>query len=528
MSTGRQRRRAGAWCLLLAVLTAGTLGAGAVSACTPGQRSGPTLRVLASAELADMQPLLADLRRDTGVTLAVDYRAGVDTGPLPGAGRPYDLAWLSSDGYLQLRLHGSGDTVTSTPVMLSPVVIGVTPAAAATLRARAQGAPLTWADIADGTAAGTLRLAMPDPRQSGSGLAALVGVATAAAGTGGALRPEDVSCDRLRGFFSGQTLTAPTATALTDAFVGHQDEVDALIGEESTLLSLNDSGKLRQKLEIVYPADGIVEAQHPLVLLNPAQRAAYDTVVAWLKSRPVQQRITDRTLRRPLDPQVPRDARLRGPAGTALYFPDQLAVLDKLLADYADPALRGPDQVIFVLDFSGSMRGQRIAELRATFAGLSGADRSSSGKFFRFYHGEKFTVIKFGGRILGERDFTVNGPSDLDALRDFIAVDEFDQSTAVWSALAQAYREADAAAATRSVSIVLMTDGENNAGSSLDDFLREHPAPSGGRAVHTYAIRYGEANAAELDRAARATGGRMVDANAASLLDAFKELRGCQ
>jgi hypothetical protein len=62
--------------------------------------------------------------------------------------------------------------------------------------------------------------------------------------------------------------------------------------------------------------------------------------------------------------------------------------------------------------------------LRATFAGLSGADRSRKGKFFRFYRGEKFTVV--------------------------------------------------------------------------------------------------------LDRAARATGGRMVDANVTSLLDAFKEIRGCQ
>lgn len=68
-----------------------------------------------------------------------------------------------------------------------------------------------------------------------------------------------------------------------------------------------------------------------------------------------------------------------------------------------------------------------------------------------------------------------------------------------------------------------MTDGENNAGMELDEFLRR-PAP----AVHTFAIRYGEADPVELTRAARATGGRMVDANATSPLDAFKEIRGCQ
>jgi Ca-activated chloride channel family protein len=181
--------------------------------------------------------------------------------------------------------------------------------------------------------------------------------------------------------------------------------------------------------------------------------------------------------------------------------------------------------VIFVLDFSGSMRGARIAALRATFAGLSGADRSRKGKFFRFYRGERFTIIRFGGRILGQRDFTVNDQHDLDALRDFIAVDDFDARTAVWSALDHAYREVAAADPGRAVAIVLMTDGESNTGLTLADFLRQHPTPG---AVHTFAVRYGEADPVELDRAARATGGRMVDANATSLLDAFKEIRGCQ
>ena len=281
----------------------------------PACRSGPPaslrLRVLASPELADMQPLLDELRRETGVKLVLEYRAGVDTDPLPAAGHSYDFAWLASGGHLKLRLRSpeyTGTRPLSTATMLSPVVVGVTPKAAARLREAVQGAPLSWADIADGAAAGTLRFAMPDPKLSGSGLAALVGVATAAAGTGAALRPQDVTCDRLRGFLTGQTLTEPTSTGLTDEFVRHQDDVDALIGEESALLALNDSGKLREKLEIIYPADGIVQAEHPLVLLNPAQREAYDRVVTWLKSKPAQQRITEQTLRRPVDPDVPRDA----------------------------------------------------------------------------------------------------------------------------------------------------------------------------------------------------------------------------
>ncbi|MFJ6196918.1 VWA domain-containing protein [Micromonospora sp. NPDC092111] len=517
MSRHRLRRCASALCALALA-----------TACTPDVPARPPLRILASTDLADMQPILDDLRRETGVAVRVDYRPGVDTSPLPTADQPYDLAWLSSGGYLQLVLNDPDHPAPapiSTPIMLSPVVVGVTPEAGAKLRRQAAGAPLTWADVADGAAAGTLRLAMADPRGSGAALPALVGVATAAAGTGAALRPEDVTCDRLRGFLSGQTLSAPSSAALVDSFVARQDDVEALIGHEATLLSLNASGKLRRPLEIVYPADGIVQSDHPLVLLDQAERARYDTVVSWLRSNQVQERISQRTLRRPVNPASRRDPRLTGSIGTALYFPDQRAVVDTLLEKYADPKLRRPGRVIFVLDYSGSMRGARISALRDAFAGLSGADRTHRGKFFRFYRGERFTVVQFGGRVLRERNFTVESQRDLDALRDFVGSGQFDADTAVWSALSHAYREAIESDGDRSVAVVLMTDGENNAGIGPEEFLRT--VRRGGRSVPVFAIRYGEADPVELARVARATGGRMVDATRSSLLDAFGDIRGC-
>ncbi|MFE9254293.1 hypothetical protein [Streptomyces sp. NPDC006879] len=43
----------------------------------------------------------------------------------------------------------------------------------------------------------------------------------------------------------------------------------------------------------------------------------------------------------------------------------------------------------------------------------------------------------------------------------------------------------------------------------------------------TFPIHFGEADAAALQRAAEATGGRMVDAGLFSLTEAFKEIRGC-
>ncbi|MEU6010424.1 substrate-binding domain-containing protein [Streptomyces sp. NPDC047453] len=380
----------------------------------------------ASPELADMWPVLDKLERDTGVRLDLDYRATNDVGDLPVDGRhDYDLAWLSSDRYLRLKLKESGRTGArpplSTAVMRSPVVIGLTRDVAQRLRQQVPGGRLSWADIADAAATGTIRFGMADPRHSGSGLAALVGVATAAAGTGSALRPSDVSCDRLRGFRSGQSLTADTSRNLIDAFVAGGRKANALITYESELLALNRSGRLPQPLEIVYAADGTVLSDYPLLLLDDGRRAAYDRVVEWLTHDDHQREIMRRTLRRPVSPSVRREAELSVPLANALYFPDDLAVVERLITDYGDPRRPAADQVVFLLDFSSSMRGGRTASLRAAFAGLSGADSSPTAKFARFHQGERLTVVRFGDSVLGERTVTVHGPGDLRALDAFIA-----------------------------------------------------------------------------------------------------------
>lgn len=499
----------------------------ALAACVVTTPVPATLRVLATPELADIEPLLADLRADTGIEVQLDTSHGLDA---VGALRPgmygHDAAWLSSDRYFQLELAQSrygGPRPLSRSIMLSPVVVGMKQAAADRLRA---GGPVSWADIAASAAAGDLRFGMAEPRRSGSGLAALVGVATAAAGHGRALRPEDVTCDRLRGLLTGHALRADGSAALVDGFVAREPELDALVAAESTLLSLNAGGRLAEPLEIVHPADGIIQSDFPLLLLDPARRDTYDRAVAWLLTEPVQQRIMELTARRPIDPDVPRLPQLPATTGNALYFPDRLDVVDALLADYDAVQTRPPGHTIFLLDFSGSMRGNRIAAVRAAFALLTGTGDAS---FVRFHAGERVTVVRFGGKALAEGEFAGGEPAELAALRDFVGAEGFDEHTAVWSAADHGYGIAAAVLAAdpaTPVSIVLMTDGLNTTGLTADEFVHRRVAP-GRPAVPLFTIRVGDADAAELTRVATATGGRAIDAGA-DLTDAFEELRGCR
>lgn len=463
-----------------------------LAACTAEQPPQVRLRMLASPELADLGPVLTELKQDTGIELVVEHRGTVEASrSLAG----FDVAWLSTDRFLRLR---DAAPALSTGIMLSPVVLGVRPGKRAVLGERP-----TWADVADRAAVGEFRFGMADPRVSGGGMAALIGVATAAAGTGAALRTEDVSCDRVQGFLTGRAFSAADPIA---EFV--RSDVDGVVAHESELLALNASGQLNAPLEIVYPRDGIVLSDYPLMLVEPQHRAAYDRIVEWLRSPAAQKMISERTFRRPVDPAAPRAEQLRADIGTALYFPNSQEVVDRLLV-FHDRAGEGR-QVIFVLDYSTSMRGARIAALREAFASLNGFDR--------FYVGETVTIIRFAGSVLEERSITVRGRQDLDALLAVVSSDDLRDNTAIWAALDHALR-----LARGETSVVLMTDGENNAGPSVDEFLR-----IGRGEVPVYPIRFGEADRAELDRVAQASGGRLVEAGAKSLLEAVREIRGCR
>jgi Ca-activated chloride channel homolog len=189
-----------------------------------------------------------------------------------------------------------------------------------------------------------------------------------------------------------------------------------------------------------------------------------------------------------------------------------------------------------VLDVSTSMEGERIAALKQALVNLTGADTSISGRFAGFRARERLTMITFAEQVIEERDFTVEGTGPdapgLRRVRDYVAGLGLHGGTAIFSAMRRAYRRAVADAQRDRgsfTSIVLMTDGENNRGISADEFVAGLAGlPEEARSVKTFAIQFGEASPAELQRIVQATAGAKFDANQTSLAAAFKEIRGYQ
>jgi Ca-activated chloride channel family protein len=527
------RRLAALWAALAVALVA-------VGCTTSGDgptdgtfADGPgTLNILAGSELKDMLPILDDARKATGVKVNLTYVGSLDGAEQIAAGTAADAGWFGSDKYIGLA-GASTKILAREKIALSPVVLGVRSDLARQLGWSSGTA--SWNDIIAAVDDGTLTYAMTNPTVSNSGFSALVSVASALAG-GEALSASTIDSEGLTTFLSGHQLTAGSSGFLVDAFVDAQDRIGAMVNYESVLVSLNESGRLKEPLTLVYPTEGIVTADYPMMLLNDAKREAFDKLSAYLTTPAAQTEMQKLTARRAVTPGVPADPRLSSSLLVEASFPANIEVT-RLLLDQYQTELRRPANTVYALDTSGSMAAPgRLDAMQTAMTGLAGADDSLSGVFTRFSPRENVTVVSFADVVKDVQQWKVtssdpNSPELVD-LRAFIAGLTPDGGTAIYSALDAAYDAAlDIAASDPDAvtSIVLMTDGENNAGLPPEEFIdRMANRPDSENDIRIFTIRFGEADPGELQQIADITGGKVFDGRTGSLSQVFKEIRGYQ
>ncbi|WP_060883485.1 substrate-binding and vWA domain-containing protein [Streptomyces caniscabiei] len=478
-----------------------------------------TLRVLASSELADMKPVLAQVEKDTGIKVRPTYMGTLDAVDLLTEQRAkgsYDAVWLSSNDYLRLRPEAAKQVVSETPVMSSPVAIGVRNETVAELGWKP--ADVTWSDVEKAVADGTLTYGMTDPTRSHSGFATLVSVASGLSGAQSALTDADVAraTPRLKEFFTGQKLTSGSSGWLAAAY-DRRGDVDALLNYESVLES-------REDLTVIRPSDGVVTADYPLSSLASTGKEVRDDVhrlADALRTPDIQRLITERTMRRPVVASVPPAAGLDTTRRRELPFPGSRSVADGLLDAYENE-LRRPSRTVYVLDTSGSMEGDRLSRLKTALTELTGDFRDR----------EEVTLMPFGSDVKSVRTHVVR-PEDPRAGLDGIRADTRELSaggdTAIYTSLRKAYEHLGSGDRDTFTSIVLMTDGENTEGASPADFDAFYDRlPAAERQIPVFPILFGDSDRDELEHIADLTGGRLFDARQGSLDGAFEEIRGYQ
>ncbi|MFB7332076.1 substrate-binding domain-containing protein [Streptomyces adustus] len=495
-----------------------------LTACSTERKKDPdapepgTVRVLASSELGDMTPVLDQVRKDTGLTVRPTYMGTLDAVDLLAKGKAdsrFDAVWLSSNAYLRLRPDAAKKVVSETPVMSSPVAIGVKTQTVASLGW--QPDHVTWSQVEKAVADGRLTYGMTDPARSNSGFSTLISVASALSGAQSALTDADVAkaTPRLKEFFRGQKLTSGSSGWLASAYT-RRGNVDALLNYESVLKGIPG-------LTVIRPTDGVVTADYPLSSLaasDATARADVRRLADDLRTDAVQRLITERTHRRPVVASVRPAAGLDTSRRRELPFPGSRSVADGLLDSYENE-LRRPSRTVYVLDTSGSMEGDRLSRLKKALTDLTGDFRER----------EEVTLMPFGSEVKSARTHVVS-PSDpqrgLAAIRKDTGSLEADGETAIYTSLEKAYDHL-ATDSDTFTSIVLMTDGENTTGDDAGDFDAFYRGLGAARRdIPVFPILFGDSDRAELAHIADLTGGRLFDAQQGSLDGAFEEIRGYQ
>ena len=517
--------------------------------------------VLATSDLKDVLPLAQMIEKATGVPLRFTFGGTMESTEAVQNGKANaDAAWFANAKYLLSDPAGQARVKLQEKIMLSPIVVGVSESQAKALGwdQQAVAAKVTWSVVAKAAQNGQLKYALSNPATSNQGFMALMGVVASAAQKSEALTATDVNRSAIAGFIKGYKLVGDNSSYLSEKFIEQQGtRVNAFINYESWLLSLNESGKLKEKLTLIYPHEGIATADYPFMLLNDAKRGQYRQVVAYLKGEAAQTWLAKTTLRRPVNSEVAAAQSSLFPQGSMLVelpFSTDRALADGLIDAYLNE-FRAPIASTFVLDVSGSMnQGGRRAQLVEALQYIAGDDASLTGRIARLTSREKVWMLTFSESVntpvyfelpsatTGATGSAGKGlPQSADSqakqkvladVRDFADGLKMAGGTALYDAVLQALVNMNAERAKNpgyQYSVVAFTDGENNKGRGLDEFKAAYAAlPEDVRAIPVFMVLFGEANEKSLKELVATTGGRLFDARKASLYSVFKDIRAFQ
>jgi Ca-activated chloride channel family protein len=549
---------------LLALTTLAVLGCskidapavGAADKSAAGQADAAVFEVLATSDLKDAQALEQMALEATGVHLKFRFGGTMESTEAVLTGRANaPAAWFANAKYLLSDTQGQSRVKLQEKIMLSPIAVGVSESAAKALGwdRPEVAAKVTWKTITQAAGEGKLFYALSNPATSNQGFMALMGVVAAAADKAEALVPEDVDRTAIATFLKGYKLSGDNSSYLSEKFIERQGpRLNAFINYESWLLSLNASGKLREKLVLVYPREGVATADYPFMLLDESRREDYLKLVAWLKGKQAQTWLAQQTLRRPVNTEVTASLASSAPnAGllVELPFSPNRKLADGLISAYLNE-FRKPIASTFVLDVSGSMaKERRLERLVEAMHYVAGDDASLTGRIARLTERERVWMLPFstvpghaqmfeipagankGKGLMVAQDSEAKLKA-MSAVRDYASRLSALGGTALYDSVLQAVQlmaEQKKQHPDYQYSVVGFTDGENTDGRNFAAFQKDYALlPEDAKAIPVFMVLFGDAKESELKDLVKVTGGRVFDARHTSLYSVFKDIRAYQ
>ena len=506
--------------------------------------SKTTLRIVSGSENQTLEPIVTHFAQQNGVEIETKYKGSLDIMLMLQEGTvDYDAIWPANSLWISLgdKNHLVKD---SESIMRSPVVLGVKKSVAQKLGWI--GKDVRVNDILNAAENSKLKLMMTSATQSNSGASAYFGFLYAFAGNPPVLTSDNLKDPNMRAqvkrILGAVNRTAESSGWLRDLFLKDYDQYDAMFNYEALVIEMNQElVKNRQEpLYAIYPVDGLAIADSPLAFVNKGnadKEPIFLKLQQYLLSSSVQQEILEKGRRAGLVGLNPNNvnrnvfnpdwgidvSRVLNP----IKFPSAPVISEAL--DLYQTALRKASLTTYCLDYSPSMREndgykQLVSALDIVW------NQDNARKYLLQAAPDDLTIaLLFGGSVFNysQRDkWTVRGnnPSDFNRIYTLARDTDAQGSTAIYSCVIQALQTTrEQMSPDRFPAVILMTDGQSNAGSSYNDFQRYlNSMPNN---IPVFAITFGNASTTELERITSLTHGRVYDGTK-DLITAFRQAKG--
>lgn len=525
-------KKAAVFCLLIPILVA-ALG---LSGCTTQNDLGREFVILSGSENESMEPLLEEFGAANHVNVRMVYKGSVDIMNLLGTDeiKQYDAVWPANSIWINMgdKNHVIKNAVS---IMNSPVAFGIRKPLAESLGFT--DGDVTVADILKAIRKKQFTFMMTSATQSNSGACAYIGFLHAMLGAKDTITLEDLQSEALRtdlkDLLSGINRSSGSSGWLKKLFL--QGDYDAMVNYESMLIEANQElvKEGKDPLYLVYPKDGLAMADSPLGMVKRGDAEAeqvFAKLQEYLLSKPVQQEILALGRRTGFGGSMEA-------ADPGVFNPDWGIDTSKTLSGIRMPnsdvlmaalqlyqgELKKPAYTVYCLDFSGSMEGEGERSLKEAMRMILDQDQASR-YLLQATVKDVSVVIPFDDTRMAEWTATGNDGATLLQLANQIDAESTGGGTDIYSPAIRALELfSNVNADDYFCAIVLLTDGNSNAGAQYKDFLSAYQAL--GKDIPLFAIMLGNASNEQLSPLAQLTRGDVFDSKG-DLVSAFKKVKG--
>lgn len=489
-----------------------------------------TIRIISSTDNQDLEEILVDYAEDNNINVVIDYAGTLEIMERLNAGEDYDAVWASNSMWLYM-LDSSIKKSDSKIINMNPVVFGIRKSKAEELGFVGKSVKLE--DILNAINEGKLKFAMTSATQTNTGACAYLGFLSVLSGNPEILTEEHLHNEEVKNnltnLFKGVNRTSGSEEFLEEMYI--DGECDAIVTYETSIININQSIENEEDtLYAIYTEDGVSISDSVFAYLgetNTPKEEAFLKLQSHLLSNEGQQELmqqgrrvwyggvnenVDKTV---FNPEWGIDTTKYI---TPIKFPST-DIIKQALGVYQSE-LRKPTHILFALDYSGSMMGEGIDELRGAMDYILTEEKAAE-NYLQFSEKDKISIISFSN--IPSEPITVENGLETEELLTAINESVPKGGTNIYDTVTKAIEYLDTEDMdTYNVSIVLMTDGVGNTG-SLSDMKKA--IDNAENKIPVYSITFGSADVQQLENIANLTSGKVFDGKT-NLLEAFKSVRG--